>query len=200
MSGNQNQKIVNFFNKLDRSFFIDNEFKCLAHCDRPLPIGFGQTISQPSLVLYMTIELDLDRKHKVLEIGTGSGYQTVFLAEFAGEVFTVELIEELSRKAQEKLTKLGYNNIRFKIADGSKGWEEFAPYDRIMVTAGAGKMPKALLFQLKPGGKMVVPVGHKGEQELVLIEKKENGDIREKSLGPVAFVEFRGTYGWDDED
>lgn len=196
MSQNKKEKIIGFFNKLDRSFFIDNEFKGLAHCDRPLPIGHGQTISQPSLVLYMTIELDLDPEHKVLEIGTGSGYQTAFLAEFAGEVFTVELVEELSRKAQEKLAQLSYNNVRFRIADGSEGWEEFAPYDRIIVTAGAGKMPEALLKQLKPGGRMLVPVGSRGGQELLLIIKDKRGNIKKESLGLVAFVEFKGDYGW----
>lgn len=193
----QNQRIIEFFNNLNRSLFIDNENKDLAHYDRALPIGFGQTISQPSLVLEMTIQLDLNKECRVLEIGTGSGYQTVFLAEFAAEVYTIERIEELSNKAREKLNKLAYKNVFFKIGDGSKGWQEFSPYDRIITTAAAGRLPGNLLAQLKAGGKMIAPVGERGYQELLLIQKDEFSRIEQKSLGQVRFVEFRGEYGWD---
>lgn len=193
----QNQKIYDFHSKLDRSFFIDNEYKELAHYDRPLPIGYDVTISQPSLVIEMTMLLNLTKECKVLEIGTGSGYQTAFLAEFAGEVFTIERVEELSKKAQKRLIELGYKNIKFKIGDGSKGWKEFAPYNRIIATAGAGDIPKELLNQLELGGRMIIPVGEKGLQELLLVTKSETGDIQKESLGQVRFVEFKGKYGWN---
>ena len=134
--------LENFFYNLDRSFFIDNEYKKFADNDSPLPIGFEQTISQPSLVLEMTRLLSPEKDSKVLEIGTGSGYQTSILAEFAKVVYSVERIRELSKKAQDRLSKLGYNNIFFKIDDGSIGWKENSPFDRIMVTAAAGKIPE----------------------------------------------------------
>lgn len=192
----QSQRIIQFYNHLDRSQFIDNENRDLAHYDRALSIGFGQTISQPSLVLEMTIQLDLNKECKVLEIGTGSGYQTVFLAEFADKVFTIDRIAELSDKAREKLKKLGYDNIFFKIGDGSRGWQEFSPYDRIITTAAAARVPDLLLDQLKPGGKMIAPVGERTCQELFLIQKDEFSQIEQKSLGQVRFVEFKGEYGW----
>lgn len=198
MSNNKtlNEKIDEFFNKLDRKHFLDEEFKNYAYLDRPLPIGHEQTISQPSLVVEMTKALDIHKDNKVLEIGTGSGYQTAFLAEFASEVFTVERIEELSKKAQKRLKELGYENIHFKIGDGSEGWPEYSPYDRIMVTASAGKLPDELLSQLKTGGKMVVPIGEETMQELFLIEKNKDDDIIKKSLGFVKFVKLHGQYSW----
>lgn len=188
-----------FANKLDRSFFIDNEFKSYADLDRALPIGHGQTISQPSLVLKMTFILDLadDASSKVLEIGTGTGYQTVFLAEFADSVYTVERIKELSDKAQERLEMLGYSNVYYKVGDGSKGWAEHAPYDRIMVTAAASKAPIELIEQLKPGGKIVIPVGPRHIQKLQLITKEQNGKIHVETKDMVSFVELKGKYGWD---
>ncbi|MDF2524335.1 MAG: Protein-L-isoaspartate(D-aspartate) O-methyltransferase [Clostridiales bacterium] len=199
MEGNKiiQKELYEFFINLDRSFFIDNENKEFAHYDEALPIGFEQTISKPSLVYEMTARLDLDKKHKVLEIGTGSGYQTVFLAEFAGQVYTVERIKELSWKALGRLMQLGYQNINFKIGNGSEGWLEFAPYDRIIVTAGAGQLPEALLEQLKPGGKMIIPLGRKNLQELMMIDKDAKGNFIKKPLGPVTFVEFKGEYGWN---
>ncbi|MBZ4686402.1 MAG: Protein-L-isoaspartate(D-aspartate) O-methyltransferase [Clostridiales bacterium] len=198
MSNNKtlNEKIDEIFNKLDRKHFLDEEFKNYAYLDRPLPIGHEQTISQPSLVVEMTKALDINKDNKVLEIGTGSGYQTAFLAEFASEVFTVERIEELSKKAQKRLKELGYENIHFKIGDGSEGWPEYSPYDRIMVTASAGKLPDKLLSQLKTGGKMVVPIGEETMQELFLIEKNKDDDIIKKSLGFVKFVKLHGQYSW----
>lgn len=196
-SETQDNKLYDFFHKLDRAFFIENENKQFAHNDEALPIGYEQTISQPSLVLEMTELLDVNKQCKVLEIGTGSGYQTVFLAELAREVYTVERIKELSWKAVERFMKLGYANVQFRIGDGSEGWEEFAPYDRIMVTAGAGEVPQALLEQLKPGGKMVIPVGVKGKQQLLLIRKDEGGKVTTKIMGMVKFVELKGEYGWN---
>jgi protein-L-isoaspartate(D-aspartate) O-methyltransferase len=192
----KNKELYDFFKKLDRSFFIDGDFKKYAHCDSALPIGHEQTISQPTLVYTMTEKLDLDKNFKVLEIGTGSGYQTAFLAEFAGEVYTVELIKELSDTARERLAKLGYENIRFRVGDGSQGWEEYAPYDRIIVTAAAKRIPEPLVEQLDLGGKMVIPVGGTGIQELLLVEKDKKGEIRSQHLGDVMFVELKGQYGW----
>jgi protein-L-isoaspartate(D-aspartate) O-methyltransferase len=190
-------ELYDFFNKLDRSIYIENEdYKRYAHNDEALSIGHEQTISQPSLVYHMTSKLDLDKNSRVLEIGTGSGYQTTFLAEFAREVYTVERIEDLSVKAQEKLKYLGYKNIKFKIGDGSEGWEEYAPYDRIIATAAAGKVPEPLFEQLGVNGKLLIPVGKKGIQELMMYEKDAKGNISKRSLGEVTFVEFKGQYGW----
>jgi protein-L-isoaspartate(D-aspartate) O-methyltransferase len=186
-----------FFQNLDRSFFLDNEHRHLAGYDSPLPIGYEQTISQPTLVLQMTAYLNLTRDLKVLEIGTGSGYQTAFLAEFAGEVYTVERIAPLAEKARKRLEKLGYRNIHFKIDNGSVGWEEFAPYDRIIVTAAAGKLPDPLLAQLKPGGLLLIPVGERGCLDLLQLKKDESGLVTEKSLGKVTFVELKGEFGWE---
>lgn len=189
-------KLITFFNSLDRSFFIDNEYKKYADLDRPLPIGYEQTISQPSLVLEMTDRLALDKNCRVLEIGTGSGYQTAFLAEFAGEVYTVERIKELAESARKKLEKLGYKNIHYRVGDGSAGWPEHAPYDRIIVTAAARKIPEELVEQLGVGGIMIVPVGPRGLQQLKLITRDAEGKIHIESIGGVAFVEMKGKYGW----
>jgi len=198
MSGinDMDSRLYKFFKDLDRSLFIDNEFKEMAHCDRALPIGYGQTISQPTLVYSMTKRLELDKNHKVLEIGTGSGYQTAFLAEFGGEVYTVERLEELSVKAQARLEKLGYRNIHYKIGDGSDGWAEYAPYDRIIVTAAASRIPESLLGQLGKNGRMIIPVGERELQDLLLINKGGDGKITTEYLGGVVFVEFKGRYGW----
>jgi protein-L-isoaspartate(D-aspartate) O-methyltransferase len=191
------EELYKYFQQLDRSLFVDPEYQDLAQQDHPLPIGFDQTISQPTLVLYMTMELDLEPGCRVLEIGTGSGYQTALLARFAGEVYTVERISELVQKARKRLLTLGYDNIYFRVGDGSEGWEEYAPYDRIMVTAAAAKIPDRLLEQLKPGGKMVIPIGPKHSQELFLLTKNDNKQISKAPLGGVRFVEFKGEYGWN---
>ncbi|MCM3610117.1 protein-L-isoaspartate(D-aspartate) O-methyltransferase [Planococcus sp. MERTA32b] len=190
---NKEQDIRTYFNRLDRSFFMDS-FKEMASFDEAVPIGHEQTISQPSLVLEMTIALDLDSDSKVLEIGTGSGFQTALLAEFAAQVYTVERIEELHFRAKERLAELGFGNISFKLDDGSMGWEENAPYDRIMVTAAASTVPNELLGQLAAGGKMIIPVGSSVSQELRLIEKDENGKIQSTLLNHVRFVPLKGKY------
>ena len=189
--------LMNFANTLDRSYFIDNEYKEYADGDSPLPIGHGQTISQPSLVWMMTHLLDLDEHCKVLEIGTGSGYQTVFLAQFSKVVYTVERIGEFTAKAKKRLGELGYANIHYKVGDGSMGWEEYAPYDRIMVTAASQKPPVELIDQLAPGGKMIIPIGLRRNQELQLITKDMRGKVKAESRDRVRFVELRGKYGWD---
>lgn len=190
------QKLVEYYQKLDRAFFIDNENKAWASLDEALPIGYGQTISQPSLVLAMTAALDPEPASRVLEIGTGSGYQTALLARFSGEVYTVERIAALSLSARERLEQLGFSNIVFQVGDGSLGWSEFAPYDRIMVTAAAGHVPDELVDQLGPGGRMIIPVGPPGCQDLLLITKDQAGTIQKKAIEKVVFVELKGRYGW----
>ncbi len=192
-------RIYNFYTKLDRSLFIDNEYsRPLAYCDMALPIECGQTISQPSLVYNMTRHLDLNKTHRVLEIGTGSGYQTAFLSAFAKKVYTVERIPELAEKAKERLQKLGYANICYRTGDGSEGWVEYSPYDRIIVTAAAGSVPGPLVKQLAAGGKLVLPVGKREWQTLLLLIKDDSGKVREERLGSVVFVELKGAYGWND--
>ena len=191
---NTRETITKFYHELDRSYFMDM-YKELAQEDRPFPIGHGQTISQPSLVLEMTILLDIGTKSKVLEIGTGSGYQTALLAKAAGKVYTVERIEELHLQAIEKLTKAGFTNIEFALGDGSLGWKKYAPYDRIMVTASATKMPTALLDQLAPNGKMIIPVGPPGSvQDLLLVRKDASGKIKKEIITKVRFVPLIGEY------
>jgi len=191
------KELKEIFYQLDRRVFIDNEMKQYAKMDAPLPIGYGQTISQPSLVLEMTYLLAPEKESRVLEIGTGSGFQTALLAEISGEVYTVERIKELAERAKERLNALGYLNIRFQTGDGSEGWPDFAPYDRIIVTAAAGKPPTVLVKQLANCGRMVVPVGPKNVQHLQLITKDEQGRIAIDVRGMVTFVEMKGKYGWD---
>jgi protein-L-isoaspartate(D-aspartate) O-methyltransferase len=192
------QALIEFFRRLDRAYFIDNEFKAYADLDRALPIGYGQTISQPSLVLEMTCHLALNKQCKVLEIGTGSGYQTALLAEFSGTVYTVERLKVLADKAREKLTALGYTNIVFKTGDGSAGWKERGPFDRIIVTAASEKVPEELIEQLDLGGRLIIPVGSPALQDLLLLTKNETGDVQSKILNKVVFVELVGKYGWSE--
>ena len=188
------QKLVDFFKRLDRSLFIDNENKSLAHYDSPLPIGFGQTISQPSLVVMMTDKLALDPSCRVLEIGTGSGYQTAFLAEFSKEVYTIERIPELATAARDRLENLGYTNIHYKIDDGSVGWIEHAPFDRIMVTAAPLAMPDDLIAQLALKGIMILPVGPQGWQQLIQVTRDAQDNLHTLKLADVAFVPMVGKY------
>ncbi|MGO1058736.1 protein-L-isoaspartate(D-aspartate) O-methyltransferase [Planococcus sp. FY231025] len=190
---NRKKEITAYFRELDRRFFMDTH-KDLAGLDEAVPIGFGQTISQPSLVLEMTLALDLHPDSKVLEIGTGSGFQTALLAKFAKEVYSVERIEGLHARAKERLADAGFTNINFKLDDGSFGWEEHAPYDRIMVTAAAAAVPDELVAQLKEGGKMLIPVGTPSLQELKLIEKGEGGSISTSVINFVRFVPLKGKY------
>lgn len=173
-----------------RERFVPPRERSRAHDDAPLPIGFGQTISQPSLVAHMTEQLSLAPGSRVLEVGTGSGYQTAILAEIAGEVFTIERLPELANAARLLLSELGYRNIRFKIGDGALGWPEEAPFDALIVTAAARTLPPALVSQLKPGGKMVVPLGsvERDNQMLVLLEKAADGTVRRQDLYAVRFV------------
>ena len=187
------------FRRLDRAFFLDDVCKSLASFDEPLPIGHGQTISQPTLVVAMTALLDPDPASRVLEIGTGSGYQTALLAPFCQMVYTVERIAELADKARDRLTELGLQNVRFRTGDGSHGWPEEAPFDRIMVTAAAAVVPPDLEEQLAPGGRMVIPVGPRGWQDLLLVRKTRTNQLVRQSIEKVAFVELVGPYGWQQQ-
>ncbi|MDP2915264.1 MAG: protein-L-isoaspartate(D-aspartate) O-methyltransferase [Candidatus Aminicenantes bacterium] len=184
--GIRDLKVLEAMRGVPRDAFVPEDLKGLAYADEPLPIGHGQTISQPYIVAYMTDVLELKGGESVLEIGTGSGYQTAVLASIAKEVRTVETVAALSEGAQGLLNSLGFTNIRFKIGDGTFGWEEFAPYDAIMVTAAPAAIPKALKEQLRIGGRMIVPVGAE-DQQLVLIRREETS-FPETRLLPVRFV------------
>ncbi len=169
-----------------RHEFVPDELAPYAYADEPLPIGRGQTISQPYIVAYMTEALRLDRGDKVLEVGTGSGYQTAVLAEVAGEVWTIELVRELSIRAKEKLDALGYSGIHYRVGDGSGGWPEEAPFNGILVTAAAASIPEDLENELAPGGRMIIPVGIES-QTLVLVTRDGERFLEESLLG-VRFV------------
>ncbi|MBM3297982.1 MAG: protein-L-isoaspartate(D-aspartate) O-methyltransferase [Candidatus Aminicenantes bacterium] len=184
--GIEDPRLLEILRRLPRHLYVPEDRWEEAYQDEPLAIGEGQTISQPYIVAYMTEVLKLGGGERVLEVGTGSGYQTAVLAEMAAEVFSVELIEKLSRRARETLTGLGYENIRFRVGDGSRGWPECAPYDGIIVTAAAEQVPSALPSQLKDGGRLILPVGT-GAQDLVLIVRRGEDFLRSELL-PVRFV------------
>ncbi len=186
-------EIINFYENLDRSFFMDKN-KEYADIDSPFRIGYGQTISQPTLVLKMTILLELEEKSKVLEIGTGSGYQTALISEFSKKVYTVERIKPLLEKAKERLDEAGYNNIHYRLSDGSLGWKEFAPYDRIIVTAASTVVPEELIDQLATEGRMIIPVGPVYLQDLKIVKKDLKGKISEELIEKVRFVRLIGKY------
>lgn len=174
--------------KVERHLFVPHDQQADAYGDGPLPIGGGQTISQPYIVAYMTGALKLTRDKNVLEIGTGCGYQTAILAEIARDVYTIERIPRLSEQASALLTSLNYKNIHYHIGNGFNGWPEHAPYDGIVVTCAPQFIPQALTAQLAPGGRMIIPVGTPGYQELLLIRKSDNGKITERALCGVRFV------------
>jgi protein-L-isoaspartate(D-aspartate) O-methyltransferase len=176
--------------KVPRHRFVPAELLKLAYADQPLPIGLGQTISQPYIVACMTEQIAPTREMRVLEIGTGSGYQAAVLAEICAEVFTIEIVPELGKQAAALLTELGYRNIRTRVGDGWAGWPEAAPFDAIIVTAAAEAVPPPLLAQLKDGGRMIIPLGpHGGAQDLVLVTKRD-GRVATRPLIPVRFVPF----------
>lgn len=164
-----------------------------AYYNHPLPIGYGQTISQPYIVALMTDLLRLNKQHTVLEVGTGSGYQTAILAELAGKVYSIEIVEPLAAQAAKLLRELGYANVEVKAGDGHAGWPEHAPFDAIIVTAAPDEVPQALIAQLKPGGRMVIPVGEGWlAQELILVTKDRDGVSHRKDILPVRFVPLTG--------
>jgi protein-L-isoaspartate(D-aspartate) O-methyltransferase len=172
-----------------RHEFVSEDWRSLAYTDGPLPIGEGQTISQPYVVALMTERLGLRAGEKVLEVGTGSGYQAAVLAEVGAHVFTIEIFESLAREAGERLDRLGYERVEVRHGDGYLGWPEEAPFDAIIVTAAPDAIPQPLMDQLRPGGRMIIPVGPEGEvQELILLRTGEDGSISTESVSPVRFV------------
>jgi protein-L-isoaspartate(D-aspartate) O-methyltransferase len=184
---------------LPRHLFVDPALDTRAYSDHALPIGEEQTISQPFMVALMTQALDLTGDEKILEIGTGSGYQTAVLAELADRVFTIERIPSIANAARERLAGMGYNNIVYRTADGSLGWKEMAPFDRILVTAGAPRVPAFIADQLRPGGVAILPVGSDQEQALVKLLKTEKG-LEKKILTGCTFVPLIGRGGWTSKE
>lgn len=186
-------KVLNAMAKIPRHFFVDENLRDRAYADHPLPIGEGQTISQPYVVALMTEALKLKPTDRVLEIGTGSGYQAAILAEIVKDVYTIEIRKSLADKADQRLTNLGYNNVKVKHSDGYFGWKEYAPFDAIMITAAANHIPPPLIKQLKEGGRLILPLGSTFYyQTLTLVTKKKDGTIKVEQMGPVAFVPMIG--------
>jgi protein-L-isoaspartate(D-aspartate) O-methyltransferase len=187
--GVTNAAVLAALRKVPRHEFVPEVERLQAYSDRPLPIGFGQTISQPYIVALMTELAEVRRGERVLEVGTGSGYQAAILAEVGGEVYTIEIIEPLARAAAERLKRLGYDKVQVKGGDGYQGWKEHAPFDVILVTAAAELVPPPLVEQLKPGGRLVMPLGQAGEtQTLVVIEKDTSGETQMRRVARVVFV------------
>ncbi|MEJ5260564.1 MAG: protein-L-isoaspartate(D-aspartate) O-methyltransferase [Anaerohalosphaeraceae bacterium] len=187
--GLTDERVLEAMRNVPRHWFVPASQQAYAYLDSPLPIGYGQTISQPFIVAYMTSVLKLEPNERVLEIGTGSGYQAAVLNEFTPHVFTIEIVRPLAERAIETFARYGYETIQVRIGDGYKGWPEAAPFDAVIVTCAPDEIPSPLLEQLKPGGRMIIPVGSEwGVQELVLVEKDSRGDIRRRSVMPVRFV------------
>ena len=192
--GVKNEKVLQAMGKVPRHKFVPENLIPHAYEDNPLPIGFGQTISQPYIVALMTELLEPEGRDKVLEVGTGSGYQAAVLSEIVDEVYTIEIFEELGTSVKERLEDLGYDNVKVKIADGYYGWPEHAPFDNIIVTCAASHIPPPLIQQLKEGGKMCIPVGSVfWTQNLMLVEKKD-GKIISRNILPVRFVPLLGEH------
>jgi protein-L-isoaspartate(D-aspartate) O-methyltransferase len=185
--GINDARVLAAMGKVPREAFVPPESRAASYEDGPLPIGYDQTISQPYIVAFMTEQLRLKPSDRVLEIGTGSGYQAAILAELVSEIYSVEIVEPLARAAEATLQRLSYKNVHVKIGDGYKGWPEAAPFDAIIVTCAPDKVPQPLTDQLKDGGRMVIPVGGRFAQELYLLEKK-NGQLKESVTLPVRFV------------
>jgi protein-L-isoaspartate(D-aspartate) O-methyltransferase len=195
----RDERVLDAMRTVPRQYFVPFEYRYRAYGDGPLPIGEGQTISQPYVVALMTQLLTLKGHERVLEIGTGSGYQAAILGRLAKEVFSIERHESLALKAREALALSGADNIRVLIGDGSKGLPEFAPFDAILLTAAAPKIPAVLGDQLADNGRLVGPVGGARGQTLQMVQKKEGRFVRRK-LVPVAFVPLRGEFGWSDDE
>jgi protein-L-isoaspartate(D-aspartate) O-methyltransferase len=195
--GINDPRVLEAMRKVSRHLFVDEALQDQAYSDHPLPIADKQTISQPYIVALMTESLQLKGHEKVLEIGTGSGYQAAILAELAARVFSVERLPGLAHRANQMLQKLGYRNVIVRVSDGTLGWPDEAPFDGILVTAGAPKVPQSLIDQLAIGGRMVVPVGGRVSQDLILVERTAEGS-RETDLGGVRFVDLVGKHGWED--
>lgn len=189
-------KILNIFGKVPRHEFIPHEYRDSAYENNALPVGEGQTISQPSLVALMTDYLDLSGKEKVLEIGTGSGYQAAILSYLAKDIYSIERIHSLVKRAKQVLKSLEITNVYVFEGDGSLGLPKYAPYDAIIVTAGAREIPKSLVDQLKDGGRVVLPVGESKTDQKLIVGQKKKGRLETKEIEPVRFVPLIGKYGW----
>jgi len=196
--GIKDPRVIAAMKKVPRHLFVEEALQSQAYSDHPLPIGEKQTISQPYMVALMTEALQLKEKEKVLEIGAGSGYQTAMLAELAEKVFSIERIRSLAIKARQLLYELGYFNVEIKIFDGTHGWMGEAPFDAIIVTAGAPDIPQPLLDQLAIDGRLVIPVGDAYAQDLMRVTKTKEG-IKKEELGGCRFVKLIGKYGWEAE-
>jgi protein-L-isoaspartate(D-aspartate) O-methyltransferase len=194
--GVKDERVLGALRKVPRHLFVKDHLRTQSYGDHALPIGSAQTISQPYIVARMTELLEVGAEHSVLEIGTGSGYQTAILALLARRVYSLERIAELAREAIPRMRQLGLDNVKIQVFDGTVGWSEWAPYDRILVTAGAPKVPEPLLDQLAPGGVLVVPEGQLNSQRLVVYRKLARGAIRRSEGEEVAFVPLLGRHGW----
>lgn len=197
--GITDERVLEAMREVPRHRFVPEDMGDMAYRDTPLPIGHGQTISQPYIVAYMTQTLHLTPDNRVLEVGTGSGYQVAILSRLANQIYTVERVEELSRCAEQIVQELGYDNIAFRVGDGGYGWPEVAPFDAIIVTAAAPEVPQPLIAQLADGATLVAPVGPAGYQELVRLTKQGEG-TKVEHLVPVAFVPLVGEHGWRERD
>jgi len=187
--GIQDQRVLDIMGSINRQKFVSEEYAQSANNDGPLPIGHGQTISQPFIVAFMTENLKIDASHKILEIGTGSGYQSAVLSNLSNQVHTIEIIDELAKEASSRLNELGYNNITVHCGDGYKGLPEEAPFDRIMVTAAPEAIPEILVEQLSEGGMMILPMGEEFDiQHLWVVTKEGGGSIKKEKVLPVRFV------------
>ncbi|MCS5639162.1 MAG: protein-L-isoaspartate(D-aspartate) O-methyltransferase [Candidatus Marinimicrobia bacterium] len=187
--GIRDDAVLEVMRSVERHNFVPENYRDRAYSDGPLPIGHGQTISQPYIVAFMTEQLQVSSQHKILEIGTGSGYQAAILGELAKHVFTIEIIPELAEGAKNILNHLSYKNITVRAGDGYKGWPEEAPFERIMVTAAPTEVPQELIDQLAPGGRMILPVGAQFlVQYLWVIEKDDQGTVTKEKILPVRFV------------
>lgn len=194
--GIKDQRVLEAMGAVPRHLFVEEALQGEAYNDHPLPIGYKQTISQPYIVALMTQALELKGTDKTLEIGTGSGYQTAILSSLSKTVYTVERIRPLLENARRILASLGRHNILYKANDGTLGWKDFEPYEAVIVTAGAPRIPEPLLKQLSDGGRMVIPVGDRAGQDLILITRVQN-TFKEKSLGGCRFVDLVGSHGWE---
>jgi protein-L-isoaspartate(D-aspartate) O-methyltransferase len=186
------KQVLRAMTKVPRHEFVPAVIQSCAYLDTPLPIGFGKTISQPFMVAVMSDLLELKPDDAVLEIGTGLGYQSAVLAELAGRVYSVEIIDELAQEAAQRLKRQGYTNVEVRVANGYLGWPEHAPFDKVIVTAAPDLIPIPLINQLKTGGRMVIPVGLPGAQQLVVAEKDQNGRVTTKEIMPVLFSLLEG--------
>ena len=189
---NLDARVMEVLGKVPRHEFVPVEIQPYAYLNRPLPIGYDKTISQPFIVALMTDMLEIRKEDVVLEIGTGLGYQAAVLAELAHKVYSVEIIEALAQQAVKRLSRAGYTNVEVKVANGSHGLPEHAPFDKVMVTAAPDLIPAPLINQLKPGGRMVIPAGLSDNQQLILVEKSANGRLSTREILPVRFSQLEG--------